>query len=61
MPNTPSRIAICHGWPSLSSMVLSATAPIAAAGTVAITISHAMRSSSVSARRVWSVRTKPWP
>ena len=41
MANTASRIAICHGWPSLSSIGCSATAPIVAAGTVAITISHA--------------------
>src|SRR5918996_1605276 len=50
-PKTARKTAICHGSPRWSAMRSSPSAPIAAAGTVAIATNHAIRSSAVSTRR----------
>ena len=52
-------VGLSNGGMMATRAVCDAPQDFAAAGTVAITISHAIRSSSDSARRVWSVRTKP--
>ena len=46
------KIAICQGWPSWLSIVLSPSAPAIAAGIVAAKIHQAMRSSSIRCRGV---------
>ena len=56
IPKVASRIAICHGSPSLVSIQSSPAAPTTAAGIVASPIAHAIRSSASRIERAATER-----